>query len=94
MVLTRVMQLGLLAIPVLVMGWLLNQWFVPTGVFHASHQVGENSPFIDNLKPETRVMEVGETVTGEAVQAITADPAFFFVHPHRDFFESDRKSVV
>jgi len=88
MVLTRVMQLGLLAIPVLVMGWLLNQWFVPTGVFHASHQVGENSPFIDNLKPETRVMEVGETVTGEAVQAITADPAFFFVHPHRDFFES------
>ena len=86
--LTRLAQLFLMAIPIAVMGWLLNLWFVPSGVFLVEHQVGQSSPFIDELKPETRVSEVYETAGGEAVQAIEADPAFFFLHPHRqDFFD-------
>ncbi|MCR4314006.1 MAG: hypothetical protein NUV84_02035, partial [Candidatus Uhrbacteria bacterium] len=88
--LTRLIQLLLIAIPFVVMGWLLNNWFVlsPLGVFDVTHEVGEASPFIDELKPETRVSDVYETAGGEAVQAIQADPAFFFLHPHReDFFD-------
>lgn len=88
--LTRLIQLLLIAIPLVVMGWLLNRWFVlyPPGVFVVEHEVGDSSPFIDELKPETRVGDVSENVNGEAVQAIQADPAFFFVHPHRkDFFD-------
>ncbi len=85
---TRLAQLILIAIPIAVMGWLLNMWFVPSGVFLVEHEVGQSSPFIDELKPETRVSDISETEEGESVQAIEADPAFFFLHPHRqDFFD-------
>ena len=88
MFLARLIQLLLIAIPCVVMGWLLNLWFVPSGVFVVTHEVGDTSPFIDELKPETRVGDVYKNENGDAVQAITADPAFFFVHPHRkDFFD-------
>lgn len=87
-ILTRLIQLLLIAIPFGVMGWLLNLWFVPSGTFFVGHEVGQSSPFIDELKPETRVGEVYETSQGELAQAIVADPAFFFLHPHReDFFD-------
>jgi hypothetical protein len=86
--LTRLIQLILIVIPFLVLGWLLNLWFVPGGEFVVKHVVGEASPFIDELKPETRVEEVFRNENGDAVQAIIADPAFFFIHPHReDFFD-------
>ncbi|MEK7619919.1 MAG: hypothetical protein AAB413_01625 [Patescibacteria group bacterium] len=88
--LTRLTQLLLIAIPFVIMGWLLNKWFVlyPLGVFVVTHEVGDSSPFIDELKPETRVGELYQTEQGDVVQAITADPAFFFLHPHRkEFFE-------
>lgn len=88
--LTRLVQLLLVVIPFVVMGWLLNHWLVlyPPGVFVVEHEVGKTSPFIDELKPETRVGEVFENEEGEAIQAIQSDPAFFFLHPHRkDFFD-------
>lgn len=85
-ILIRLIQLFFIAIPVAAMAWLLNQWFVPTGEFVVQHVVGEPSPFIDELKPETRVGEVIKNEEGKAVQAVTDDPAFFFVHPHRDDF--------
>ncbi len=84
--LTRLIQLLLVAIPIAVMGWLLNLWFVPSGVFLVEHEVGDSSPFIDELKPETRVSDVYKNEQGEPVQAITEDPAFFFLHPHREEF--------
>lgn len=87
-ILTRFIQLLLIVIPVGIMAWLLNLWFVPSGEFVVKHTVGEASPFIDELKPETRVSQIYETPQGEPVQAIQADPAFFFLHPHRkDFFD-------
>lgn len=88
--LTRFIQFLLIAAPFVVMGWLLNLWLVlsPLGVFAVEHEVGQASPFIDELKPETRVSDVSETEDGEKVQAIQADPVFFFLHPHReDFFD-------
>lgn len=86
--LTRLIQLILVAIPFVIMGWLLNLWFVPSGTFFVGHEVGQSSPFIDELKPETRVSDLYETTGGDTVQAIQEDPAFFFLHPHRqEFFD-------
>ncbi|TAL51333.1 hypothetical protein EPN81_00245 [Patescibacteria group bacterium] len=86
--LTRLIQLVLIAIPLVVLGWLLNLWFVPSGVFVVTHEVGQSSPFIDEIKPETRVSDVYKNEDGDATQAITEDPAFFFLHPHRkNFFD-------
>jgi hypothetical protein len=78
--LTRVAQLIIILAPIVIFGWLATQWFVPSGVFFVEHVVGEHSPFIDELGPSQRVSNI---VDGE--QSIIADPAFFFVHPHRDF---------
>lgn len=97
MILTRVLQLIIVTIPILLFGWLATQWLVPSGVFFISHIVGEESPFIDELQPGTRALE-----SLDGVQAIIGDPAFFFVHPHRDFerivlevwFQNDSVPIV
>ncbi|MFA4845994.1 MAG: hypothetical protein WC654_05535 [Patescibacteria group bacterium] len=96
-VLTRVLELILIAIPIVLFGWLTTQWLVPSGVFFVSHIVGEESPFIDELQPSARVL-----ARDNGVQAIVGDPAFFFVHPHRDFerivlevwFQNDTVPIV
>ncbi len=72
----RLIQLLIVAIPVVAFAWLLNREIVPSGVFVVRHAVGEASPFIDELLPDARVDEDG---------VITDDPVFFFVHPHRHF---------
>ncbi|MBI5794317.1 hypothetical protein HZA87_04545 [Candidatus Uhrbacteria bacterium] len=95
--LTRILQLVIIAIPLLLMGWLATQWLVPSGVFSVGHVVGEPSPFIDELQPGTRVLP-----PKDGVQAVIGDPAFFFVHPHRDFerivldvwFQNDSVPIV
>ncbi len=97
MMLTRLLQLLIIAFPILLFGWLATQWLVPSGVFFVSHTVGEESPFIDGLQPGTRVLS-----SEDGVQAIVGDPAFFFVHPHRDFerivlevwFQNDMVPIV
>jgi hypothetical protein len=85
MIRTRILQVIILLLPVLVFGWLLWQELVPSGVFVVSHQVGERSPFIDGLLPDGRVEEPMQDFDGDLVQAIIDDPVFFFVHPHRGF---------
>lgn len=95
--LTRLIQLFIIVIPILLFGWLATQWLVPSGVFFVSHIVGEETPFIDELQPGTRVLP-----PQDEVQAIMGDPAFFFVHPHRDFesillevwFQNDSVPIV
>ena len=77
---TRIIQLIIILIPLVIFVWLATQWFVPSGVFFVEHVVGEGSPFVDELGPSQRV---GDAVDGK--QAIISDPAFFFVHPHTDF---------
>ncbi|PJA45379.1 hypothetical protein CO174_03590 [Candidatus Uhrbacteria bacterium CG_4_9_14_3_um_filter_50_9] len=85
---TRLIQLLIMLTPVIVFSWLLTQWLVPSGVFAVAYEMGDSSPFIDELKPSERVDDPTE-VNGEGVQAIVADPAFFFLHPHREFERID-----
>ncbi len=77
---TRLIQLAMVITPMLVLGWLATQWFVPSGIFKVEHLVGEGSSFIDELKPSERV---DDPING--VQRLVGDPVFFFLHPHREF---------
>jgi hypothetical protein len=87
--LTRLTQLTIIAIPIVLFGWLTTQWTVPSGVFFASHTVGQSSPFVEDLQPSSRVGEVRMNAAGEWEQSIVDDPAFFFIHPHRAFEQVD-----
>lgn len=87
MISIRFLQLIIIAIPILLFGWLLNRELVPSGEFVINHAIDERSPFIDRLLPDQRVEEVISDVQGDTVQALIDDPVFFFVHPHRGFNE-------
>src|SRR3989339_379165 len=85
MFILRFLQLVIISVPIALFLWLGNQWFIPSGMFKISHMVGESSPFIDELRPETRVGSVEKSEQGESIQSLFADPVFFFLHPHRVF---------
>ncbi|MBT5807646.1 hypothetical protein HOI18_00015 [Candidatus Uhrbacteria bacterium] len=85
----RLIQLVIIVIPIILFGWLATQWFVPSGVFFSSHIVGQASPFITELQPSSRVGEVRMSDGGNWEQPIVDDPAFFFMHPHREFASVD-----
>lgn len=84
MVLTRLIQLVLVLIPIVILGWLVDQQFAPGGTFAIRHSVGEPSPFIDRLLPDARVLAPIKQ-DGDWVQSLIGDPVFFFVHPQRAF---------
>ena len=85
MILTRLLQCAIVTVPILVFAWLLDKELVPTGTFFVAHAVNETSPFIDRLLPDARVTPPAADAAGDTVQSIVDDPAFFFVHPHREF---------
>lgn len=87
MMFVRIIQFILISVPIIFMGWLLRAWMVPSGVFVVGHEVGTSSSFIDELKPSDRVEQPYKNQNSESVQSIVDEPAFFFVHPHRDFFD-------
>lgn len=85
MILTRIIQFIIAAIPIVIFGWLINKELVPSGVFVIEHQIDDPSPFINQLLPDQRVEEPDHDFDGDLVQSIVGDPVFFFVHPHRGF---------
>ncbi len=101
-ILARFVQLVIIAIPVLVFGWLAQQFLVPSGEFFVSHSVEESSAFIDRILPDSRVSPPAKDTEGNWTQTISGDPAFFFVHPHRNFdvveaeiwFQNDKLPIV
>lgn len=92
----------IILIPTTLFGWLLWQELVPTGVFEVEKQIGEASPFVDDLQPASRVHEAEEDAAGDLVQMVYGDPVFFFSHPHRSFetieaevwFKNDEVSIL
>jgi len=81
----RVLQ-GLIAVlPVGIFCWLVWMNLVPSGVFVTERSVHGQSAFIERVLPDTRVREPYVDASGDWVQSIVGDPAFFFVHPHRRF---------
>lgn len=82
---TRIFQVILVLIPIVVLGWLGVKNFVPSGTFVVRHAVNEASSFVDALAPNERVSALKKDTDGNWFQTIVADPVFFFVHPHRSF---------
>ncbi len=80
---TRFIQGLIIAVPVLLLGWVLWIELVPTGDFVVNVKTGDRSPYIDRILPDGRV-RFGED-GGQAVTTIFDEPAFFFAHPHRGF---------
>lgn len=78
-------QLVIVLIPIIGFGFLLRQELVPSGQFSLSYTVGQSSPFVDQIVPETRASEPRKTSTGSWVQEVVGDPVYFFIHPHRHF---------
>jgi len=84
-ILTRIIQAIVILIPLVVLGWLGVQNFIPSGTFVVRHSVVMPSSFIDALVPPERVTVPTKDVDGSWFQSIIGDPVFFFVHPHRQF---------
>ncbi len=75
-------------LPSVLFGWLAWQELVPTGTFRVSWQPGERSAFIDPIRPDQRVVDLKGTANVPQV-AVTGDPVYTFVHPHRSFDYAD-----
>ncbi len=92
MIFIRFLQFIILIVPVVVFVYLTNQFVVPSGQFTAERIAGTSSSFIDAIVPSDRVSDVHRE-NGKDVVSIIEEPAFFFVHPHRDFDEVEFEVV-
>lgn len=72
--------------PVVLFIWLLLIDIAPGGNFSVSVPVDSDSPFVDRLLPDDRVLGVQYNRLGEAFVSIINDPVYFSVHlPNTDF---------
>lgn len=76
MTLTRLIQLALLCVPLIIFFFLAERELIPNGTFEIRHAIGETSPYIDALAPKERLADH---------RTIVGDPVYFFLHPHRAF---------
>lgn len=89
MFIVRLVQIIIITIPSVLFGWLLVQEIVPSGNFVIKHSLNKQSPFIDQILPDQRVLDLKKDHDREWVVPIIDDPTFFFVHPHRSFDSVD-----
>lgn len=80
-------QAAIIAVPIIIFGCLAWQELVPTGVFVQSWEPGQNSAFVDPLRPDQRVEPL--VITPSPSQSLIGDPVYTFFHLHRDFDEVD-----
>lgn len=83
----RIVQVGLILIPIALFGWLLTKDLVPTGELVVKHSVGELSPFINRILPGERALDPIKNEDGDWLQQIIDDPVYFTVEPPRHFDE-------
>lgn len=77
--LSRIIQFFIIIAPIVLIGWLINVNFVPSGVLEKEFNFDEPSPYVDYLVPQQRVTGVLRQ-GGEAMQKIIQDPVYFHVH--------------
>ena len=82
----RIVRIVLIAIPVLVMCWLIAQHFAFSGVLNITNDFSRPSPFIKGLWPPGRVEPVMyDTMTNDYIQRMLIDPVTFRVQLPRAF---------
>lgn len=70
----------IIAIPILLFLYLLRVDINPSGVFKVRQTVGELSPYVDRLLPDTRVLGVTPGDDG-AYQLVIGEPTYLSIHP-------------
>ncbi|MEK7665377.1 MAG: hypothetical protein AAB337_00670 [Patescibacteria group bacterium] len=80
----RLLQICILLSPLLLLLYLLRIDINPSGVFEIRQTVGELSPYIDRLLPDTRVLGVtyGD---GGAYQLVIGEPTYLSIHPPGEY---------
>lgn len=82
----RLVQLILILIPVGIFIWLLVIDIAPGGEFVVVHAEGEDSPFIDRILPDDRVLPLQRKGEGESFTTVVDEPTYFSVHfPNTNF---------
>jgi len=85
----RLIQLIIVIIPIAVFGWLGWQDVVPTGKLVINHAVGDLSPFINRILPDSRALSPTKLADGTWATQIIDDPTYFTVEPPRHFDSID-----
>lgn len=70
----------IIAMPILLFLYLLRLDINPSGVFEVRQTVGELSPYVDRLLPDTRVLGVTPGDDG-AYQLVIGEPTYLSIHP-------------
>lgn len=83
---TRMIQLAIILVPILVFVALLWVDIVPSGTKVVEYTAGDQSPYINHLLPSERVEYSEETAKNKAYVRIIDEPAYFSVDlPQTDF---------
>lgn len=85
-------RLVLWALPVLLLGWLLNQYFVPSGRLSVRYRLGSSSPYFSNVaskEPYELFGELADEGSNGRFQYLTVDPLYFTVTLPRPFSHAD-----
>ncbi len=87
--LIRVLQVVMVAVPIVIFGWLLWLDLVPTGQLEVRFDLQHLSPFINRILPDARALPPSKLPSGEWAQQIIDEPVYFTVEPprHFDFLE-------
>ncbi|MFH1632260.1 MAG: hypothetical protein ABIA47_04590 [bacterium] len=78
--LTRLAQLIIILIPIGLFGYLVYLDIAPGGVFEVRYEVGDMSPYADEILPDDRVTRGQVNQYGEPYVTINEDPVYFAVH--------------
>ncbi|MBU0649217.1 hypothetical protein KJ969_03940 [Patescibacteria group bacterium] len=84
--LLRLIQIIIILSPLLLLAWLFNLNFVPSGVLARGFDFSRPSPYVDYLVPAERVTGV-QSGDGERFQEILQDPVYFHAHLPSNFDE-------
>lgn len=81
----KIIRIFIIAIPVVVLAWIINKNFVFSGRMKAEYNFDKTSPFISVLKPAGRALEIERDNSGDYFQKIVIDPVYFDLYTPAKF---------
>lgn len=79
-IILRIIQIIIIILPAVLLAWLFNLNFVPSGSLEKSFDLSSPSPYADYLVPQQRVTGVMIKDDSESFQQIIEDPVYFHTH--------------
>lgn len=84
-IISWLIRLVLTAIPILVLGWLINEHLALGGELSANYDLNSNSPFISRISPSDRISELKKDGNGVYYRTVLAEPLYFDLTLPRHF---------